>query len=381
MEGSGSGSSGSSSGSSNTSSRIVVDADATTGGSEYDYELTVTKRNSSSALTLSEALDAIVDYFDDENLTVVERDIVSGSYVYTVEDSYGFHYTYVYTFNASANEVTIYVNGDAVDVADGTTLGDLAEECGKWMLVDGEYEDISDSTVEVTRGTRYTIHSKVTLDVGTDGNGTELYGEVGEAVDMTELAGNYYKLDGEEDYLSVEDDAITFTAADQTVDDGYVYIKVYFNTGDPDTDSTTYVKAGTSYSTASGTGTGYIYSVGDSDFAYVANDGSIVASDDVVIRKGYVAVTYTQTSGESNSYSWTINSSDGYALANDTLTVEYTISGLRNGDTVTVTFSDGSTDSFTATTTSMTMAVDIPTGTDNISLSITGVSKVDYSGI
>ena len=380
VEGSGSGSSGSSSGSSNTSSRIVVDADATTGASEYDYELTVTKRNSSSALTLSEALDAIVDYFDDENLTVVERDIVSGSYAYTVEDSYGFPYTYVYTFNASANEVTIYVNGDAVDVTDGTTLGNLAEEYGNWRLVDGEYVDIEDSTVEVTRGTRYTIHSKVTLSVGTDGNGTELYGEVGEAVDMTELAGNWYYLNDETTPKSVAT-AITFDEDDQTVDDGYVYIKVYFNTGDPDTDSTTYVKAGTSYSTASGTGTGYIYSVGDSDFAYVANDGSIVASDDVVIRKGYVAVTYTQTSGESNSYSWTINSSDGYALANDTLTVEYTISGLRNGDTVTVTFSDGSTDSFTATTTSMTMAVDIPTGTDNISLSITGVSKVDYSGI
>ena len=315
VEGSGSGSSGSSSGSSNTSSRIVVDADATTGASEYDYELTVTKRNSSSALTLDEALDAIEDYFDDENLTVVER-----------------------------------------------------------TIVDGEYEDISNRTVKVTQGTKYTIHSKVTLS-----DGTELYGEVGETVDMTELAGNWYTINGT-DYLSVET-AITFDEDDQTVDDGYVYIKVYFNTGDPDTDSTTYVKAGTSYSTASGTGTGYIYSVGDSDFAYVANDGSIVASDDVVIRKGYVAVTYTQTSGESNSYSWTINSSDGYALANDTLTVEYTISGLRNGDTVTVTFSDGSTDSFTATTTSMTMAVDIPTGTDNISLSITGVSKVDYSGI
>ena len=369
-----SGSSGSGSGSSSTSSRIVVDADATTGGSEYDYELTVTKRNSSSALTLSEALDAIVDYFDDENLTVVERDIVSGSYAYTVEDSYGFPYTYVYTFNASANEVTIYVNGDAVDVTDGTTLGDLAETYGNWRLVDGEYESIENSIVKVTRGTRYTIHSMITLS-----DGTKLYGEVGETVDMTELAGNWYTINGT-DYLSVET-AITFDEDDQTVDDGYVYIEVYFNTGDLDTDSTTYVKAGTSYSTASGTGTGYIYSVGDSDFAYVANDGSIVASDDVVIRKGYVAVTYTQTSGESNSYSWTINSSDGYALANDTLTVEYTISGLRNGDTVTVTFSDGSTDSFTATTTSMTMAVDIPTGTDNISLSITGVSKVDYSGI
>ena len=380
VEGSGSGSSGSSSGSSNTSSRIVVDADATTGASEYDYELTVTKRNSSSALTLDEALDAIEDYFDDENLTVVERNIVSGDYVYEVENSRGFSYTYVYEFDANANEVTIYVNGDAVDVPDGTTLGDLAKECGNWMLGDDGYESIENSTVKVTQGARYTIHSKVTLNVGTDGDGTELYGEVGEAVDMTELAGNWYYLNDETTPKSVAT-AITFDEDDQTVDDGYVYIEVYFNTGDLDTDSTTYVKAGTSYSTASGTGTGYIYSVGDSDFAYVANDGSIVASDDVVIRKGYVAVTYTQTSGESNSYSWTINSSDGYALANDTLTVEYTISGLRNGDTVTVTFSDGSTDSFTATTTSMTMAVDIPTGTDNISLSITGVSKVDYSGI
>ena len=380
VEGSGSGSSGSSSGSSSISSRIVVTS-VTSSITGYNYELIVTKRNSSSALTLDEALDAIADYFDDENLTVLDSEYEDGYYVNTVEDSRGYTYTYVYDFdeNADNNEVTIYVNGVAVNVPSGTTLGDLAKECGNWMLGDDGYESIENSTVKVTQGARYTIHSKVTLDVGTDGDGTELYGEVGETVDMTELAGNWYTINGT-DYLSVET-AITFDEDDQTVDDGYVYIEVYFNTGDLDTDSTTYVKAGTSYSTASGTGTGYIYSVGDSDFAYVANDGSIVASDDVVIRKGYVAVTYTQTSGESNSYSWTINSSDGYALANDTLTVEYTISGLRNGDTVTVTFSDGSTDSFTATTTSMTMAVDIPTGTDNISLSITGVSKVDYSGI
>ena len=344
VEGSGSGSSGSSSGSSNTSSRIVVDADATTGASEYDYELTVTKRNSSSTLTLSEALDAIVDYFDDENLTVVERDIVSGSYVYTVEDSYGFHYTYVYTFNASANEVTIYVNGDAVDVADGTTLGDLAEECGKWMLVDGEYEDISDSTVEVTRGTRYTIHSKVTLDVGTDGNGTELYGEVGEAVDMTELAGNWYYLNDETTPKSVAT-AITFDEDDQTVDDGYIHVTVYDATN-TETDESTYVKIDGTINFNVGNGTGYIVGVdngdGDSDsFAYHEKDSADSActytagEEDLVIRKGYVEVTY----GDNIT-------GDGYALYSaTTIDVDVTISGLNSGVNYVVTFSGTGVDS------------------------------------
>ena len=78
-------SSGSSSGSSNTSSRIVEDADATTGASEYDYELTVTKRSSSSALTLDEALDAIADYFDDENLTVLDSEYEDGYYRFEME--------------------------------------------------------------------------------------------------------------------------------------------------------------------------------------------------------------------------------------------------------------------------------------------------------
>ena len=138
VEGDGSGSTSSGSGGSgSTSSRIVVTSD-TVENDNYDYELTVTKRNSSSALTLDEALDAIEDYFDDENLTVVERTIVDGAYVYTVENSRGFSYTYGYEFDETAdnNEVTIYVNGEAVDVADGTTLGELAETYGNWRLVE-----------------------------------------------------------------------------------------------------------------------------------------------------------------------------------------------------------------------------------------------------
>lgn len=195
VEGSGSGSSGSSSGSSSISSRIVVTS-VTSSITGYNYELIVTKRNSSSALTLDEALDAIADYFDDENLTVLDSEYEDGYYVNTVEDSRGYTYTYVYDFdeNADNNEVTIYVNGVAVNVPSGTTLGDLAKECGNWMLGDDGYESIENSTVKVTQGARYTIHSKVTLDVGTDGDGTELYGEVGETVDMTELAGNWSTL-------------------------------------------------------------------------------------------------------------------------------------------------------------------------------------------
>ena len=378
VEGDGSGSTSSGSGGSgSTSSRIVVTSD-TVENDNYDYELTVTKRNSSSALTLDEALDAIEDYFDDNNLTVVERNIVSGAYVYEVEDSRGFSYTYGYVFDEDANnnEVTIYVNGEAVDVADGTTLGDLAETYGSWRLVDGEYESIENSIVKVTRGTRYTIHSMITLS-----DGTKLYGEVGETVDMTELAGNWYTINGT-DYLSVET-AITFDEDDQTVDDGYVYVEVFNNTGTQSDSETGYVKIGSSYSFTVGNGTGYIVSSDGGDtFKYQAGTDvtATAGEEDLVIRKGYVQVTYGSGLVGETSYTYSITG-EGYALANDTLTVEYTISGLRNGDTVTVTFSDGSTDSFTATTTSMTMAVDIPTGTDNISLSITGVSKVDYSGI
>ena len=337
VEGSGSGSSGSSSGSSSTSSRIVVDADATTGGSEYDYELTVTKRNSSSALTLSEALDAIVDYFDDENLTVVERTIVDGAYVYTVEDSRGFSCTYGYEFDETAdnNEVTIYVNGDTVNVASGTTLSDLAKECGKWMLGDDGYESIENSTVKVTQGARYTIHSKVTLS-----GGTELYGEVGEAVDMTKLAGNYYKLNGDEEYLSVEDDAITFTAADQTVDDGYIHVTVYDATN-TETDESTYVKIDGTINFNVGNGTGYIVGVdngdGDSDsFAYHEKDSADSActytagEEDLVIRKGYVQVTYVSDG----------ITGDGYALYSaTTINVDVNVSGLSSNVSYVVTFS------------------------------------------
>ena len=272
-----SGSSSSSSDSSSTSSRIVVTSSASS-SEDYDNALTVTKRNSSSALTLSEALDAIEDYFDDNNLTVVERNIVSGAYVYEVEESRGFSYTYGYVFDEDANnnEVTIYVNGDTVNVASGTTLGDLAETYGNWRLVDGEYESIENSIVKVTRGTRYTIHSMITLS-----DGTKLYGEVGETVDMTELAGNWYTINGT-DYLSVET-AITFDEDDQTVDDGYIRVSVIDSEGDPVENESGYEKIGGTIEFAVGNGTGYI--IGEDDgtgensdsFEYQAGTSSVTA--------------------------------------------------------------------------------------------------------
>ena len=334
-----SGSSSSGSDSSSTSSRIVVTSSASS-SEDYDNALTVTKRNSSSALTLSEALDAIEDYFDDNNLTVVERNIVSGAYVYEVEESRGFSYTYGYVFDEDANnnEVTIYVNGEAVDVADGTTLGDLAETYGSWRLVDGEYESIENSIVKVTRGTRYTIHSMITLS-----DGTKLYGEVGETVDMTELAGNWYTINGT-DYLSVET-AITFDEDDQTVDDGYIHVTVYDATN-TETDESTYVKIDGTINFKVGNGTGYIVGVdngdGDSDsFAYHEKDSADSActytagEEDLVIRKGYVEVTY----GDNIT-------GDGYALYSaTTIDVDVTISGLNSGVNYVVTFSGTGVDS------------------------------------
>ena len=328
-----SGSSSSGSDSSSTSSRIVVTSSASS-SEDYDNALTVTKRNSSSALTLSEALDAIEDYFDDNNLTVVERNIVSGAYVYEVEESRGFSYTYGYVFDEDANnnEVTIYVNGEAVDVADGTTLGDLAETYGSWRLVDGEYESIENSIVKVTRGTRYTIHSMITLS-----DGTKLYGEVGETVDMTELAGNWYTINGT-DYLSVET-AITFDEDDQTVDDGYIRVSVIDSEGDPVENESGYEKIGGTIEFAVGNGTGYI--IGEDDgtgensdsFEYQAGTSSVTATageDDLVIKKGYVQVTYGDDS----------ITGDGYALYDaTTINVDVTISGLTNNVGYVVTFS------------------------------------------
>ena len=329
VEGDGSGSTSSGSGGSgSTSSRIVVTSD-TVENDNYDYELTVTKRNSSSALTLSEALDAIEDYFDDENLTVVER-----------------------------------------------------------TIVDGEYEDISNRTVKVTQGTKYTIHSKVTLS-----DGTELYGEVGEAVDMTELAGNYYKLDGEEEYLSVAEDAITFTAADQTVDDGYIHVTVYDATN-TETDESTYVKIDGTINFNVGNGTGYIVGVdngdGDSDsFAYHEKDSVdnnactyTAGEENLVIKKGYVQVTYGSGTVDSTSYTYSITG-EGYVLYDaTTINVELTINGLNASQSYTITFGGtGVTSNTTASVTTdatgivdgLVRPVSLSTNSGNVNVTITGI--------
>ena len=245
--------------------------------------------------------------------------------------------------------------------------------------------------MKVTQGTKYTIHSKVTLS-----DGTELYGEVGEAVDMTELAGNYYKLDGEEDYLSVAEDAITFTAADQTVEDGYIHVTVYDATN-TETDESTYVKIDGTINFNVGNGTGYIVGVdngdGDSDsFAYHEKDSVdnnactyTAGEEDLVIKKGYVQVTYGSGTVDSTSYTYSITG-EGYVLYDaTTINVELTINGLNASQSYTITFGGtGVTSNTTASVTTdatgivdgLVRPVSLSTNSGNVNVTITGIQEI-----
>ena len=101
----------------------------------------------------------------------------------------------------------------------------------------------------------------------------------------------------------------------------------------------------------------------------------ITSNKDLMIQKGFVEITYTQ-SGESNGYKWTIEDGTGYAKANNKLTVNYTVTGLVNGDSMTVTFDNSlGTDSFTAIGSTMNRPMTFNVGTTNITVTISDISK------
>ena len=175
----------------------------------------------------------------------------------------------------------------------------------------------------------------------------------------TDDGSTYAKVDA--NYVKYGDETIALTA-DTVVTDGYVSVTiddaeaVYKTTGDADVDS------------LKGTGTGYV--IND---VYAAGDTWTVdvSKGDVVIKSGYVKVTYAEGSNVT-----------GPAYVEDDATeveISYTVSGLQAGDPVTVNFggtnvTSSQQDSFTAVATEMTRNFDLQidaAGTDVVDITAT----------
>ena len=153
---------------------------------------------------------------------------------------------------------------------------------------------------------------------------------------------------------------------DVTVAPGYVKLTVGSSEG--------YREAEKDITVTTGAGTGFVYSVGDGEDKYAKYSDGIDGSEvtgDIVIAKGYIAVSYDSDSTVTGP---------AYTKATDTeITVTYTVSGLQAGDPVTVNFggtnvTSSQQDSFTAVATEMTRNFDLQidaAGTDVVDITAT----------
>ena len=164
---------------------------------------------------------------------------------------------------------------------------------------------------------------------------------------------------------------VTYTVADQTINDDFYKVQIdaehpqFYTAADPH-----------EFTQLKDSGTGFIVSEDNGNtWNYVKGSNLTTSNKDLMIQKGYVEITYTQ-SGESNGYKWTIEDGTGYAKANNKLTVNYTVTGLVNGDSMTVTFDNSlGTDSFTAIGSTMNRPMTFNVGTTNITVTISDISK------
>ena len=333
----------------------------------------ITVTTEDKVLSENQALNAIVDYLENMGLTVgtpyLANNIWQIPTFYTVGDLKIPAQTYTWNPNALNNTITVFVNGAEVTVDSGDKLSDLNTVDGnKYQgafvkLADGTYAALSTQTsTELKSGQAITLYGEVTL------NGTKQYGKIGDAV---ELKGNYYTADST-NYAAVS--GVKYTAAAQTIADGYYKVEIFNNTGTQEPDE--FAKKGETVTFNVGNGTGFIVSKdGGKTFQYAAGTtGATVTVDnsDLIVNKGYVKVTHT-----ASGTNWTIDKCEGYAQAGKKLSVTYTVTGLQKGDQVTATFNitgiDGThTDKFTALESEMTRTVEFTAGaTDITALSIT----------
>ena len=332
----------------------------------------ITVTTEDKVLSENQALNAIVDHLENIGLTVgtpyLANNIWQIPTFYTVGDLKIPDKTYTWNPNALNNTITVFVNGAEVTVNSGDKLSALdTVDSNKYngafvKLADGTYAALATQTsTELKSGQAITLYGEVTL------NGVAQYGKIGDAV---ELKGNYYTADNT-NYAAVS--GVKYTAAAQTIADGYYKVEIFNNTGSKDKDA--YAKKGETVTFNVGNGTGFIVSKdGGKTFQYAAGttDATVtVDTSDLIVNKGYVKVTHT-----ASGTNWTIDKCEGYAQAGKKLSVTYTVTGLQNGDNVTVNFSNNEHDTFTATKDgSMTRTVELTVSTTDISnLTISSIS-------
>ena len=327
-------------------------------------------------LTESQAVTEITNWLKNQGYQLGTVKKAGNTYIFPAVQTVGgiaitneFEYTYS---SGTTQNITVTINGKAEDVKDGTKVSDLDTlngGYGKYLDNKGTSVDGSDRVLK--SGDVIDLYGKVTL------NGTDQYGKIDSAV---ELSGNWYN-EGNNSYKAVSGANVTYTVADQTINDGFYKVDVYNNTDTVDDNTTGYYKAG-DVTFNVGNGKGFIVSAdGGKTYQYQAgttNATVTVKDSDLIVKKGYVKVSYT-TSGEIKGYKWTIEAGDPYAKANSPLDVKYTVSNdnMQSGDAITVIFGGVTgTDKFYPNGTSMSRtAPGLQVGTTDITVTISDISK------
>ena len=328
----------------------------------------ITVKTKDKVLTTSEKLEAIVDHLKNLGLAVNTPYLSDGKYVFNTFYDLGNGMkipAQTYTFNpadAGDQVITVKINGKVESVTDGTKVSDLSATYGKYLDNKGTLTT-SDTTV-LKSGDVIDLYGKVIR------NGKDQYGKIGSAV---ELSGNWYN-EGKTsyaDYKAVSGAKVTYTVADQTINDGFYKVQIdaenpqFYTATDPH-----------EFTQLKDSGTGFIVSEDNGDtWKYVRGSNLTTSNKDLMIQKGFVEITYTQ-SGEINGYKWTIEAGDTYAKASGKLTVNYTVTGLVNGDGMTVTFDNSlGTDSFTAIGSTMNRPMTFNVGNTDITVTIRNIAK------
>ena len=298
------------------------------------------------------------------------------------------------------------VNGLAAQIADGTTT--------VWV----EDQKVEPTAIESVNGISYKIGVNagdkvqftgmtpgdwkvdgVTYEVGPDGIWTLTVAGNMAQVDIVDAAGNPLATG------DLNGSNVTFTMAKgENAGTGFMFDGKYYAYGDEvtlplasgntniavtpgyivvDIEGDAAVQYQTAnedhYSALAGTGTGYILSKdGGETWTYVPGN-TLAAKDattDLMIKKGYVAVGYSNANID-------VEASDAYASVTDgKFTVTYTVTGLQVGDNVTVTFTSGNNnlsdagsanvDTFAAVSSEMTRTVELTLAT--MTMDVTGIT-------
>ena len=327
--------------------KAIVKADGTV-TLNGDGTITVTYEGEMPALEA--AIAAIEKKLADEGYKNVTISKAGSTYTFSGQDKLGYDSKFTWDVDTDLVEVITYtLNGKETTAPAGETI----TYTSNWIVVNGE--GVQTDVIPEAGDVILTNQIKITEDTEV----TFIASGEKYTVKGTDDGSTYAKVDA--NYVKYGDETIALTA-DTVVTDGYVSVTiddaeaVYKTTGDADVDS------------LKGTGTGYV--IND---VYAAGDTWTVdvSKGDVVIKSGYVKVTYAEGSNVT-----------GPAYVEDDATeveISYTVSGLQAGDPVTVNFggtnvTSSQQDSFTAVATEMTRNFDLQidaAGTDVVDITAT----------